>query len=358
MTGQRYAFLDGLKCVGMTLIVYGHVAGWAPLADFAPIRLKQIGVALFLFALGYSLARDSRSGAEVVFKRLFELYLFGLAVALIVSVTGVVLGVGWGKSNYLPFAGGVNVLFDFFPANPTTWYIGTYLHLVLAGVFLVRRTRVTLLTLIAAFAIEVMIRTVIMDRVASMVAYMAATNWLTVFLLGSYYGQRQQARIDTKWWIPAAALAAFCAGWGLLAKRFPLGTDFPFMLPTGNGLLALVLCSTAISAIYVLFTVLIFATVSNVRRSTTVEFIARNTLLIFLAHMPVYYALLPLMPVDVFGRALRSAILMGLCMFGIAAASEAVHRAVNVKALRDRAFEWFMRFGGLNQPTVAAAPRL
>ena len=39
--------VDWLKCVGMLVIVYGHVAGWAPLAALAPIYSKQLVVAVF-----------------------------------------------------------------------------------------------------------------------------------------------------------------------------------------------------------------------------------------------------------------------------------------------------------------------
>lgn len=354
MTSQpRYAFLDWLKCLGMIVIVYGHVAGWAPLADLPPIRLKQLGVALFLFALGYTLARDFRSAAEVVFKRVFEIYFFGLAVALLVSVGGLIFDGRWQKSNYLPFFGGINVLFDFFPANPTSWYIGTYVHFVVIGTLLLRRVRITGRILAAACCVEVLVRAVLIARVGTLVAYMMAFNWATVFLLGTYYGQRQRLRVHVRWWIPSAAAVMFIGVWLLLIRRVALGADFPFMLPATGGVVPLLLVSAGVSTLYVALTWLVFATVTNLEPSRIVRFIARNTMVIFLAHMPVYYALLPLMPRDVFGRPFRSAILMVVCLPGLALVSEVIHRFVRVQALRDCAFARLSRVAGWAGPAPA-----
>ena len=78
--------IDWLKCLGITLIVYGHVAAWAPLADLPPIYSKQLGVAFFLFASGFSLSVETREPRHVAFNRLFEIYLFGIPCAVLVSV--------------------------------------------------------------------------------------------------------------------------------------------------------------------------------------------------------------------------------------------------------------------------------
>jgi peptidoglycan/LPS O-acetylase OafA/YrhL len=85
-TREYVPFIDWLKCLGMLIIVYGHVAGWAPLATLPPIMSKQFGVALFMFTIGYALVRETRSRWRVAFNRLFEIYLFGLGLALILSV--------------------------------------------------------------------------------------------------------------------------------------------------------------------------------------------------------------------------------------------------------------------------------
>src|SRR5262245_7375136 len=131
MMRSRLLFIDWMKSLGILVIVYGHVAAATVDHLFPPIYPKQFGVALFLFALGFSLAHEERSSAQVLFNRLFNIYLFGLAFAVIMSAVAYVQLGRLSLSNYLPFVLGANVLFDNFPANPTTWFIGTYIHMLL-----------------------------------------------------------------------------------------------------------------------------------------------------------------------------------------------------------------------------------
>src|SRR4029450_2808150 len=134
---------DWLKAVGIALIVQGHVAaatvGWAT----PPVYPKQLGVALFVCAMGYSLGLERRDGWRVVYNRAFEMMLFGLMCALAMSVAGVLLFSDFVESHYLPLALGSNVFLDAFPANPTTWYIGTYLHLLGLWALVLRHVRIT-----------------------------------------------------------------------------------------------------------------------------------------------------------------------------------------------------------------------
>ena len=51
-----------------------------------PIYLKQFGVAFFLFAAGFTLARERRGAGETVFNRLFQVYLFGVSLALLLTI--------------------------------------------------------------------------------------------------------------------------------------------------------------------------------------------------------------------------------------------------------------------------------
>ena len=73
-------------------------------------------------------------------------------------------------------------------------------------------------------------------------------------------------------------------------------------------------------------------------RAGPVRFVARNTLIIFLAHMPLYYALLPLMMRWQIRGAARSDIYFVLCLPGLALVSEAVRRVVQPHELRDRLY--------------------
>src|SRR5204863_1855775 len=117
-----------MKAIGISLIVIGHVAGSLLNQLTPPIYPKQLGVAFFLFAMGFGLARERRPRWQIVRNRLFEIYLFGLAAALLLTALAFWTKGDLNQNNYLPFLGGANVVFNGFPANPTTWYIGTYLH--------------------------------------------------------------------------------------------------------------------------------------------------------------------------------------------------------------------------------------
>src|SRR5262245_61550099 len=126
----QFPCLDWMKAIGIALVVYGHVAHATTVPLTPPVYLKQFGVTLFVFATGFTLARDRKAAGVVVLSRLFPLYFYGLLVAALVALAGASTGTGLAPSNLLPFLGGVNVLFDHFPANPSTWYAGTYLHLL------------------------------------------------------------------------------------------------------------------------------------------------------------------------------------------------------------------------------------
>src|SRR4051812_30253172 len=118
MRTERLPFIDWMKCFGMTLIVLGHVAGAYINHLTPPFYPKQLGVAFFLFVAAFSVARDRRPWSEVLFRRLFEVCLFGLAFALLMSAIVFARQADLNESNYLPFLLGANVLLDNFPANP------------------------------------------------------------------------------------------------------------------------------------------------------------------------------------------------------------------------------------------------
>ena len=182
-------FIDWMKAIGMTLIVVGHVAGSFVNDLTPPIYPKQLGVAFFLFAMGFSLARDSRPRWRVVGNRLFEVYLFGLAAAVGLTAIGYMTSGAVYASNYLPFFAGANVVFDNFPVNPTTWYIGTYLHFLLLWALVFRRVSITPLLLAGSIVFEIAARAMLVGTFGGFVGYMMVPNWITVFLAGMWYGQ-------------------------------------------------------------------------------------------------------------------------------------------------------------------------
>ncbi len=320
-TREYVPFIDWLKCLGMLIIVYGHVAGWAPLATLPPIMSKQFGVALFMFTIGYALVRETRSPWRVAFNRLFEIYLFGLSLALILSVRTYLTIGRLQISNYAPLLGGANVVFDFFPANPTTWYLGTYLHIILLWAVFAHRLRVTTPVLVAALLIEIVSRAVLFDTAGRFVAYMLLSNWLTPLLLGAWYGQRSGQsgpKPSIGGWPAALALTGGLALWAAVAEHLPFVYEFPFMkLAVGNALVGSLLVSAITSALYVGVTWLTFQAVLTLSAPAPVRFVARNSLIIFLAHMPLYYVMEPALTPLMDSRLLRSVLYAVACVIGL-----------------------------------------
>ena len=216
MRDHDLPFIDWMKAFGIFIIVYGHVAGSTINHLTAPIEAKQIGVACFLFVAGYSLSRETRPAFEVIVRRLFVLYVVGIALALLISVLSYTLAGRAQLGNFLPFVFGANVLIleNAFPANPTTWYIATYVHIVVLWAIFGRGVRVTVGAVAAVAIAEIALRIVFVNAVGSFFAYMALTNWMAVLLWGAWQGQRGDAasRTTSDWMVGAALLALLVVG--------------------------------------------------------------------------------------------------------------------------------------------------
>jgi len=313
-----------MKALGMTVIVYGHVT--RAVAVTAPIYPKQLGVAFFLFAGGFTLARERRPVAQALFKRLFQTWLFAFVLAAGIAVAGAINGTGLALSNFLPLVG-ANVVFDNFPANPTTWYLGTYLHLLLIWAIWLRKIRVRRWMVLAAVALEIPIRAALMATAGRFVAYMLLTNWMAVFLLGLAQGaddDEQVARSPLPYIVGGIAAMAV---WAFAVRLLPLEMTVPFITLRGwpeiAGLLAV---SLGVSVLYLLPTVIAFEATRRLAAPAPVRFIARNTPIIFLAHMPVFLALHPVLVAWHFGYAARVIVQLLVCLVGLAALSEAIQR--------------------------------
>jgi fucose 4-O-acetylase-like acetyltransferase len=339
MTAERLPFIDWMKCLGMALIVFGHVgAAWFDSLT-PPCYPKQLGVAFFLFVTGYSLARERRPWPAVLTRRLFEVYLYGISFALLMS------GIDWvrisnlDESNYLPFLFGINVAMDSFPANPTTWYIGTYIHLLALWALTLRFLRPRPWMLIPVVLAEILIRGFLMERVGLFAAYMFVTNWTTVFLLGLIHGHRapEAPPRATDLVLPLVLVGLLVVAWPRIAWPLldPRGS-FPFTRFTmGSTLANLGVTSAAVTLVYAAYTWSIHRITCRLPDWALVRFFARNTLFIFIAHMPVYYALQPLLGSWI-GKNLTSPfILFFVCFVGLALVSEALDRVLRPTVLRD-----------------------
>jgi len=311
-----------MKALGMTVIVYGHVTRAVPLTP--PIYPKQFGVAFFLFASGFTLARDRRPVMEAIYRRLFQTWLFAFVLAAGLAVGGAMSGSGLALSNFLPLVG-ANLIFDNFPANPTTWYLGTYLHLLVLWAIWLRRIRVRRWMVLAAFALEIPLRALLVASAGRVIAYMLLTNWMAVFLFGLAQGAEPDDEMPRSPRPYAVGGVAAIVLWGLATRALPLELTVPFMTlrgwPPAAGLLAV---SAAVSALYLCATAVAFEATRRVGAPAAVRFIARNTPIIFLAHMPLFHALHPLLVAWHVGYVPRVAVQLVVNLVGLALVSEGI----------------------------------
>lgn len=334
MSAPRLPFIDWMKAIGMFLIVFGHVVP-GPLNYLTPpIYQKQLGVAFFLFVTGFTLARETRPAARVVVNRLFEIVLIGGAFALLVTAVSFAAGGRGQLSNYLPLLFGANVVIDNFPANPTTWYIGTYMHVILLWAAARRVLRPTPALLLASVVVEVLVRAALWTAAGPFVAYMMLPNWMTVWLLGLHAGRPSNASSETPppWTTAAAALAV--AAPLLCGVVWPFDDGFPLRALPAAGPYSRLVASVGVSLFYIGATWLAFRAIARLRRSRAVEFLAAQTVIVFVVHMPVYLALQPLIrPWPAWARAVS---MLLVCYVGLSWAGALINRWVRPVALRDR----------------------
>jgi peptidoglycan/LPS O-acetylase OafA/YrhL len=326
-----------MKAIGIAFVVYGHVAHATTVPLTPPIYLKQFGVTLFLFVTGFTLAGERRSASAVLFARLFPMYLYGGSLALLLAVLGLIAGTGADPTNALPFVAGINVVLDHFPANPSTWYIGMYLHVLLLWAWLFRSVRVQWWTIGAALVVEIAARAVLLAYAGPYPAYMTVTSWIAVFLLGMLYGSRGDAVGRSS---PLPYIVLLIAGgvtWAQIASSMAPVPTFPFMtLPGVAPLPAAFAVSAAASLLYLAVTALVFQITRRLPAPALVRFAARNSLIVFLVHMPVFFALNPVLAGAGLSYASRVAIQLAVCGAGLALVSEAIRRLVPADALRAR----------------------
>jgi peptidoglycan/LPS O-acetylase OafA/YrhL len=325
---EAYPFLDWMKAIGISVVVYGHVAHATTVALTPPIYLKQFGVTLFLFATGFTLAAGNKPTGAALLSRLFPVYLYGCLLAALLTLIGVATGSGTALSNALPFLGGVNVVLDHFPANPSTWYVGMYLHLLLLWAWLLKPMRITWWTIAAALCVEVLVRAILLAYVGPYVAYMVFTSWIGVFLLGMMHGGRKAAAPTSSPLPFLLALVLGIAVWTSAVWRLGPTPTFPFMTLPGAGFFeGPLVVSLAASTLYLLVTMAVFEATRRAHAPAIVRFAARNSLIVFLVHMPIFFTLYPLLArigLPYWGRV---AILLVICGPVLACVSEAIQRA-------------------------------
>lgn len=336
MTSRYLPFADWMKAAGMALIVWGHVAAATTPGLTPPFNLKQLGVAFFVFLTGFTLVRDTRPAAHVVFNRWFEVAVYGLAFALLWSAVGLATRGDANPSNFLPLAGGLHLVQDAFPANPTTWYIGTYLHLLLMWAIALRRRTIAPGWLLAWLPVEVALRAAVMVGLGLYVGYMQLGNWVGVLLLGLWLGNRGTDVLPRAAMLPGAA---FLLAWPLVLGRVTWEWTFPWMSLTGvSPVTSAVAVSACVSLAYLAYTLSAYALLGPLPANAFVRLLARNTVVVFIAHMPLYYLLEPPLRTLVPAYAPRVVTEFLVCYIALSIAADGLRRLVDLRGLRDRAF--------------------
>jgi hypothetical protein len=324
-----------MKAVGITLVVYGHVAHATTVPWTPPIYVKQFGVAFFLFATAVTLAREQRGRLEVVVSRLAPVYLFGLGTAAVISAIGIAAGSGADPSNYLPFLAGANVFVNHFPANPTTWYLGTYIHALLLWAVWLSGHRLGGGAIVVALMIEVPLRALLIEWAGPYIAYMLITNWLSVFVAGLVIGaQPITARHGSAMRYVVPLIVGVAASALLIGTQSPVPA-FPFMT-LGSGAGGALAVSVSASALYLAVTLLVFRAAERAPVPAVARFLARHSLLIMLLHMPIFFALNPLLAAWGWSYAARVAAELVIFLPLLAWASALILNVVRPQAIAAR----------------------
>jgi hypothetical protein len=191
--------------------------------------------------------------------------------------------------------------------------------------------------LAATFIAEIVARATLMHAFGLFVAYMLLTNWATVFLMGFFAGQDPESvrpGFRDLWILPVVVLTiAWTSAWATIDLR----PTFPFMMPVaGSDWVDIVIISSGVSCGYIAFTLMFFRAACRLPARPLVGFFARNTFFIFVAHMPLYFALRGPLENSVPGRLGRVTILFALCFVGLAIVSEFLRRIMQLDRMRNR----------------------
>ncbi|WP_166422760.1 acyltransferase [Paraglaciecola sp. 20A4] len=332
---KRCDFVDWMKAVGMFLIVFGHFFG-DPFDQFTqPVYPKQLGVAMFVFIMGWGLGKATGPRYKVSYNRLFPMFFWGIIIALFISVISFFAINDISESNYAPFVFGVNVIFNFFPANPTTWFIGTYFHIILLWALILYRIKVTPLILVLSLIIEVLTRSYFIHDHSTFIAYMSLPNWLTIFVLGMYMCQQKDQDSSKGLLLGIIAWATFIIFWAVILNEINVTRRFPFKnIQVSTDLMNALYTSVAVSIVYLcntMFSILVF---SRIKAGRIVRFFSRNTIIVFIGHMPLYYVIEPIVNL-VFSTGWPKRLCIVLIMYiGLSWVSELLCKAIKVDEIK------------------------
>lgn len=343
-------WIDWLKLLGMAIVLGGHT-GMDDLIGprFNPINPKQLGVAFFVFITGYSLANHASAPLQTFLRRYSPVFVYGLFLALIFSCCSWWIRSDLAESNYLPFIGGLNTFFEnAFPANPSTWYIGTYFQLLVIWALLLRHLTPSWSWFFALMVLEISVRSLWMSFGRDFNAYMSFTSWLPALMAGMILG-RDQADPSAR--AGAFSLSAFLSKpgtmifggvlflgflflWSQVVQSYGISKKNPFgRIPTESPLLSTVLTSMSVTLLYVVYTTALLSFFYRIECPRWVRFLSRHTLWVFLAHMPVRDIVTPLYYPWIEPGWIRQFVNFLVLFVGLAWTSEALSKWVHLPAV-------------------------
>jgi hypothetical protein len=157
-------------------------------------------------------------------------------------------------------------------------------------------------------------------------------------------------------WTAAALLVAFVAAWTTVLAWMPVSMGFPFMRIAPSAPASALATSAAVSTLYLVCTLLTVRAVRSVPAPAVVRFVARNTLIVFIAHMPLYYAMQPIVRAATTAYWLRVLLYLIVGYGAALIASEVIQRLTHRLRLRERVLGAITPAPRLRPPSVPAAP--
>src|SRR5262249_6261203 len=156
----------------------------------------------------------------------------------------------------------------------------------------------------------------------------------------TYYGQRPEPRPSSLWQPLSCVLglSVLVTAWPWLLNRLLNKHANPFTLfEVGPPVAALLATSAAVTALYFLYTWFTYHLARLLPDLAVVRFFARNTLIIFIVHMPIFYDFGIRDRTDQWTSysLARLGLRLLFCLVLPAVASETIFRLVRPKVLRD-----------------------
>ena len=172
-------------------------------------------------------------------------------------------------------------------------------------------------------------------------AHMALTNWATLLVLGMWCGQQSESgAVKNAGLLMVAgecvALIALLGLWPTLLGKIALSADFPFaQIRTAPASIRWLTTSAAVSFLYLTYTWLVFRLAQRLPLPRLIGFLARNTLIVFIVHMPLIFWLTPRFYPLVPQGGLRVLLNLGIFFLLPACLSEVLRRVVRPVWWRD-----------------------